>query len=72
MSKLKYFIVTVERRTTVRIPVRANNDSAAARLADALVTAGHYDDAFEENAEEVMSVDETNEMTYSEVIAEED
>lgn len=72
MSKPKYFIVTVERRTTARIPVRANNDSEAAHLADVFVTAGFYDDAFEENAEEVMSVDETNEMTYNEVIAKED
>ena len=72
MSKLNYYIVTVERRTTVRIPVRAHNDSAAACLADALVAAGHYDDAFEENAEEVMSVVNVDEMTYAEVKAEEE
>ena len=72
MSKLKYFIVTVERKSTVRIPVRANSDNAAARFVDSLIAAGHYDEKLEDHMEEQMSVDEVNEMTYAEVKAEEE
>ena len=72
MSNLKSFIVTVERKSTVRIPIRANSDNAAARLVDSLIAAGHYADIFEDNAEEIITVDEVNEMIYAEAKAEEE
>lgn len=72
MSNLKHFIVTVERKSTIRIPIKANSRNTAARLVDSLIAAGHYDEKLEDHTEEQMSVDEVNEMTYAEVKAEEE